>query len=150
MTAMSFKPCRCKEAGLTELQGYFNHMEVKQEECIFHRALLVWHFALGGGCAVIQHGPTNGYRIKDECSQVKLNKCKVKYSPCYLVKEYMRIMEYAVRGVRDGDCDRDLAERAAPEAARHVDHPRGRTRMKAADGELFPRASWGLGCQFAF
>ena len=59
VTAMFFEPCKCREARITELQGFLDHMKAKQEECIFQRILHLWHYVLGGGCTVLQHGPTN-------------------------------------------------------------------------------------------
>ena len=75
-----FKPCKCRESEVIGAQGFLNHLKIKQQDYIFHRADLLCYYDLRDLSDMVQYGNPSGYKIGNEHRQIELNKNKLHYA----------------------------------------------------------------------
>ena len=78
--------------------GLWNYLEHKQQDFMYHRAVLLYYYVLGVKGIMVQHKPTIGHKHPNEHSPKELNKNRVHRAPCHSVRVCTRQFEYMVLG----------------------------------------------------
>ena len=81
MRKAQFTPGRHNTAGFASFRGLLDHLQMKQESSIHHRALLLWNCVHGEEGAMFWNKPCNLYRHEDEEVQTRIDQSKALNAP---------------------------------------------------------------------
>ena len=115
-----FRAGKHNRAGFASFRGLLDHLQMKQESCIFHRAFLLWICVQGEEGAIFWNKPCNRYRLEDEEAQKRLEMSKALNAPEDYNEYILRHFESMVLGQEEEwrqhihhseDIDWDFTER---------------------------------------
>ena len=111
MGKSSFEPSKHRDSGFRGSHGFLEHLKRKQQNCLYHRALLLWYYVHGGEGAMVWNETCNGYRHNCEEVQDRINKSKVRHAPSCNNKYLILQFQWMITGKEEWKKQSDLGRK---------------------------------------